>query len=201
MLENRDYTLIIDRSGSMSTADQIGGKSRWVALQESTLALARKCEEFDQDGLTIYLFSHYFKRYRKVTSSKIDQIFQENEPHGTSNMGSVLQDAINNYFERKAAGQAKPNGETIIVVTDGHPDDWMSVTEVIVNAAGQMEWEGELGISFIQVGFDPKATKFLNALDDQLIGVGAKFDIVDTITMEDMENMTLTEVLLNAIAD
>ena len=29
MLENRDYTLIIDKSGSMSTNDQAGGKSRW----------------------------------------------------------------------------------------------------------------------------------------------------------------------------
>ena len=38
-------------------------------------------------------------------------------------------------------------------------------------------------------------------LDDELQGVGAKFDIVDTITMEDMEDFTLTEVLLNAITD
>jgi hypothetical protein len=36
MLENRDYTLIIDRSSSMSTLDQPGGKSRWAAIQEST---------------------------------------------------------------------------------------------------------------------------------------------------------------------
>ena len=40
MLENRDYTLIIDKSGSMATPDQKGGRSRWVAAQESTLALA-----------------------------------------------------------------------------------------------------------------------------------------------------------------
>ena len=50
MLENRDYTIIIDRSGSMSTLDQPGDKSRWAVLQESTLALARQCEEFDPDG-------------------------------------------------------------------------------------------------------------------------------------------------------
>ena len=29
MLENRDYTLIIDKSGSMSTKDRPGGASRW----------------------------------------------------------------------------------------------------------------------------------------------------------------------------
>jgi hypothetical protein len=49
-------TLIIDKSGSMATPDQKGGRSRWVAAQESTLALASKCEQFDPDGITIYLF-------------------------------------------------------------------------------------------------------------------------------------------------
>jgi hypothetical protein len=38
-------------------------------------------------------------------------------------------------------------------------------------------------------------------LDDELQSAGAKFDIVDTVTMDDMEGMTLTEVLLNAIID
>jgi hypothetical protein len=57
MLEDRDYTLIIDKSGSMSTKDQIGGRSRWDVMQESTLALAAKCEEFDPDGITVYTFS------------------------------------------------------------------------------------------------------------------------------------------------
>ena len=28
MLENRDYTLIIDKSGSMATPDQKGGRTR-----------------------------------------------------------------------------------------------------------------------------------------------------------------------------
>jgi hypothetical protein len=58
-----------------------------------------------------------------------------------------------------------------------------------------------LAISFVQVGSDPQATKFLKILDDELQSVGAKFDIVDTITIDDMEDMTLTEVLLNAITD
>ncbi len=56
MLQERDYTLIIDKSGSMATPDQKGGRSRWVAAQESTFALANKCEQFDPDGITVYVF-------------------------------------------------------------------------------------------------------------------------------------------------
>ena len=201
MMSDRDYTLIIDKSGSMSTPDQAGGRSRWDIAQESTLALARKCEQFDPDGITAYVFSGRFKRYDDVTSAKVAQIFQENDPAGTTNLAGVLQDALNNYFKRKAAGTTKPNGETILVITDGEPDDRKAVFEVIINATRQMDRDEELAISIIQVGSDPQATKFLKALDDQLQSVGAKFDICDTVTLDDLEEMSLTDVLMNAIAD
>ncbi|TBR60824.1 VWA domain-containing protein [Westiellopsis prolifica IICB1] len=201
MMSDRDYTLIIDKSGSMSTPDQVGGRSRWEIAQESTLALARKCEQFDPDGITVYLFSGRFKRYDDVTSAKVAQIFLENDPSGTTNLAGVLQDATNNYFQRKAAGKTKANGETILVITDGEPDDRKAVFEVIISATRQMERDEELGISIIQVGNDAQATKFLKALDDQMQSVGAKFDICDTITLDDMEDMSLADVLMNAVTD
>ncbi|MTJ15247.1 VWA domain-containing protein [Anabaena sp. UHCC 0187] len=201
MMTDRDYTLIIDKSGSMSTPDQVGGRSRWEIAQESTIALARKCEQFDPDGITVYVFSGKFKRYDDVTTAKVAQIFQENDPAGTTNLASVLQDALNNYFQRKAAGTTKPNGETILVITDGEPDDRKAVFEIIISATRQMEKDEELGISMIQVGSDAQATKFLKALDDQLQSVGAKFDICDTITLDDLEDMSLADVLMNAITD
>ncbi len=201
MMSDRDYTLIIDKSGSMSTPDQVGGRSRWEIAQESTLALARKAEQFDPDGITVYVFSGRFKRYDDVTSAKVAQIFLENDPSGTTNLAGVLQDALNNYFQRKAAGKTKPNGETILVITDGEPDDRKAVFEVIIHATRQMERDEELGISIIQVGSDAQATKFLKALDDQLQSVGAKFDICDTVTLDDLEEMSLADVLSNAITD
>ncbi|MDM9584549.1 MULTISPECIES: VWA domain-containing protein [unclassified Nostoc] len=201
MLENRDYTLIIDKSGSMATQDQKGGRTRWVAAQESTLALASKCEQFDPDGITIYVFSGKFKRYENVTSNKVSQIFRENDPSGTTDLASVLKHATDDYLQRKAAGQTKPNGETILVVTDGEPDDRKAVMRVIIEASRRIERDEELAISFIQVGTDQQATRFLKVLDDELQSAGAKFDICDTITMEDMEDLSLSEVLLNAIND
>ncbi|MEH2170114.1 MAG: VWA domain-containing protein [Nostoc sp.] len=201
MLENRDYTLIIDKSGSMATQDQKGGRTRWVAAQESTLALASKCEQFDPDGITIYVFSGKFKRYENVTSSKVLQIFRENDPSGTTDLASVLKHATDDYLQRKAAGQTKPNGETILVVTDGEPDDRKAVMRVIIEASRRIDRDEELAISFIQVGTDQQATRFLKVLDDELQSAGAKFDICDTITMEDMEDLSLSEVLLNAIND
>ena len=200
MLDQRDYTLIIDKSGSMSNTDRGTNKSRWEVVKESTLALARKCDQLDPDGITVYLFSGKFKRYDNVSAAKVEQIFQENDPMGGTNLTAVLQDAVNNFFQRKKAGKVQA-GETILIVTDGEPDDRRSVFEVIIEATKRMDSDTELALSFIQVGSDNSATDFLKALDDKLEGVGAKFDIVDTITLSDMEDMTLAEVLLSAIND
>lgn len=198
-MNNRDYTLIIDKSGSMSTPDQRGGRTRWAEVQESTLALARKCEQFDPDGITIYVFSGRFRRYDFVTSRKVENIFIENDPGGTTNLASVLLDAVESYFKNKTAGKTKSEGETILVITDGEPDDRLAVMEVIVNATRKMERDEELAISFIQVGTDSQAARFLKVLDNQLQGVGAKFDICNTLTIDDTGDMSLSEVLLRAI--
>ncbi len=201
MLENRDYTLIIDKSGSMSTKDKAGGLSRWQIMQESALALANKCEEFDPDGITVYLFSGKFKRYDNVTAAKVNTIFQENDPSGRTDLAAVLADAVASYFQRKATGKIPANGEMILVVTDGEPDDRKAVMQVILDATQRLDRDEELAISFIQVGLDEAATKFLKILDDDLGRAGAKFDIVDTIAMDDMEDLTLKEILLSAIND
>jgi uncharacterized protein with von Willebrand factor type A (vWA) domain len=201
LLTNRDYTLIVDKSGSMSTADAKNGRTRWESVQESTLAIARKCEQFDPDGLTVYVFAGRFKRYDNVTADKVEQIFQENDPSGGTDLATVLQDATDQYFQRKRLGQAKPQGETILVVTDGEPDDRKAVMQVVINATQHMDRDEELAISFIQVGADPQATRFLMILDDKLQSAGAKFDICDTITIDGLEDTSLTDVLLNAILD
>lgn len=200
IVRDRDYTLIIDKSGSMSTSDRPGSKTRWETAQECTLALAKECEKFDPDGITLYLFSGRFKRYDNVTSDRVAKIYEENQPMGRSDLASVLQDALDNYFQRKATGKTKPNGETILVITDGEPYDRKAVMREIIEASCAIDCDKELAIFLIQVGKDKKATEFLKALDDRLKDAGAKFDIVSTITIDEMEGMTLSDVLLKAIA-
>ncbi len=199
MLENRDYTLIIDKSGSMANADEGDTKIKWEQARESTLALAQKCEEVDPDGLTVYLFSGAFRRYDNVTADKVTQIFQENDPMGSTNLVAVLHDAFENYFQRQQKGQAK-QGETFLVITDGEPDDRKAAIQLIVDTTQRLQRPDELAILLIQVGKDERVKRFLQALDDELQGVGAKFDIVETLSIEDTQGQNLSDVLLSAIA-
>lgn len=193
-LSKRDYVLIVDKSGSMQTVD-CNGRSRWQAADESTFALASKCAQFDADGIDLYLFSGNFKKFSNTTPDKVTQIFKENDPQGSTALHLPLKDALDNYF----ANKAKP--VTILVVTDGQPDDESAVAKVIKEATLKMDADEEVGISFLQVGKDQGAQKFLRWLDEGLQEEGAKFDIVDTKTFDEMENMTLSEVLLAAVED
>ena len=200
IVTNRDYTLIIDKSGSLTTDDG-SGKTRWELAQESTIALAEYCDDIDPDGITVYLYSGRFRRYDNVTVEKIKQIYAQNEPMGKSDLKSVLEDALNNYFQRKAEGQAKANGETMLVITDDIPDEPKEIIKIIIDASHKIDRDEELGISFIQIGKDKKAREYFKALDDLLEGAGAKFDIVDTVTMDDLSQMSLKQVLVNALID
>ena len=212
MLKNRDYTLIIDKSGSMAITDKDDNKikneqamkTRWELIEESTIALASKCEKLDPDGITVYTFSTNFKKYTSVTARKVVDIFENEDPFGNTNMAGVLQAALDDFFQRKMISQTKPNGETILVVTDGKADDPITVIRTIVEATQKMDRDEELAISFIQIGADKEASEYLEYLDDQLQqDRGAKFDIVDTITIDEIveKGLTLTEVLLKAITD
>ena len=195
MLNNRDYTIIVDKSGSMATKDQTGGRSRWVTARESTEAFARKCEDLDPDGLTLYVFASKFKRYERVTADRVGTVFVENEPCGGTDLAAVLEHSFDSYFERRSGTTPRP--ETIIVVTDGAPDDEKAVMRTVIRAAKRVQRQDELAVSFIQIGTDPSARRFLKILDDEMVRAGAPFDIVSTVTLDEAEGMGLTEVLMS----
>lgn len=201
-LANRDYTLILDKSGSMNETDCPGGKSRWAYMQESTVAVANECAKHDPDGITVIPFASTFKTYENTTPNTVGKIFQENSPMGGTVLAPVLRSVFENYKKNKAANKAKPNGELLLVVTDGCPVDEKEVAGEIVAFTKTLDsGDAEFGISFIQVGKDSGAAAFLKKLDDDLTAQGAKFDIVDTKTMDELEAVGLTEALIAALND
>lgn len=193
-------TLIIDKSGSMVIRDQKKGRSRWEACKEATIALSYKCEEKDPQGMTLYTFAGRFKRYEKVTAARVSEIYEENEPGGGTDLGQVLEDAFNFVIDRRSKA-ATPQQEIILVVTDGEPDERESVIEAIVKLSKTVTSQMEVAISFIQVGTDENATAFLKSLDNDLVAAGASHDIVDTISLEDMEEYSLTQIFAKAFTD
>jgi Mg-chelatase subunit ChlD len=201
-LENRDYVVIIDKSGSMVATDTTSGQSRFKAAEESTVAIATMLEQYDPDGITVIPFSGSFKVYDNTTAAKVADIFKEHSPMGGTILTPPLQYCFDTYLKLKADGKAKENGMIVLVVTDGQPSDGEQVAKAITAFTHKLDnGDGEFGISFVQIGRDAEATAFLKRLDDDLTGAGAKFDIVDTKTIDEVEQIGLTETLIAALED
>lgn len=198
-LHNRDYYILLDKSGSMETADTASGKSRWDYCKEESLLIAKKLTEFDPDGCTFVPFSGAPKLYANTTPDRLDKIFNENWPSGGTNLTAALQICFDDYNDQKRAKTKKQNGIMIVVITDGVPDDEDGVAKAIVKFSKSLDHDDEAGISFLQVGSDSHATAYLKRLDDHLEKEGAKFDIVNSKTIDALENVSLVDAMIAAL--
>lgn len=201
-LAKYDITVAIDRSGSMGTLDMPGGKSRWDFAKEATGSLARKAATIDTDGIGVGIFGgSTVKMYENVTGTDeiLNKIFTENEPDGGTPTDQMISTVVDKYLADKAAGK-NPKPVLLAIVTDGEPTNRKATKQVLVDIANKLDSDGEVAISFLQVGNDASAASFLKELDDELVPtMKAKFDIVDTKQLEGAE--TITEKLLAAIND
>ena len=193
-LTEYDFVVVIDASGSMSTEDMKGGKSRWDAMQETALSFVRDIEKIDSDGIDVITFGgSNIVTSVGVTTANVSNVFTSRSPRG----GTPLAEALTEAF--KVAGKSDKK-DFIIVFTDGVPDDKQAAAQVIINQANSQETDDALTVLFVQVGADASATSYLKSLDDDL--KGAKFDIVDVKTMAEAEAFpTTTALVLAAIED
>lgn len=199
-LHERDYYILVDKSGSMADpVSRANAKSRWDYCKEESLLIARKLTEFDPDGCTFVPFAGKPKVYPNTTPDRLEKIFQENWPSGGTDLAAALQTCYDDYAEQRAAGKQKKNGIMIVVITDGVPDDEEAVAKGIVKFSKTLSHDDEAGISFLQVGDDAHATAYLKRLDDHLEKEGAKFDIVNAKTIDDLENVSLVDAMIAAL--
>ncbi len=205
LLQNRDYTIVVAKTAANLAKMPPGYEQRWLSAHDAILSLAQTCETFDPDGITIYISSRdevdLFKQYKQVMPNQITEIFDAHYPPDTLNLLNVLQTALDDYFTRKASAQTKLNGEMILVLIDGEPQDRMAIAKLLIQTTEKLDQDHELGIGFLQLGDDLIARGFLSALDENLKASGAKFDIVHTQVFEKVTSDSLTGFLLDVLND
>jgi Mg-chelatase subunit ChlD len=164
--------------------------TRWSAVQEAAKTLIRDVSKIDSDGIGLVLFGgSSIQSYDGVTSDKATKVFDDNEPRGGTPLAQALTACL------ALAGKSSKK-DMIVVFTDGVPDDPEAAKKVILDAANLQETDDALTILFVQVGDNAQATEYLKGLDDDL--KGAKFDIVDSKTVAEVDAFASTAELLYA---
>ncbi|MGF1479355.1 MAG: VWA domain-containing protein [Cyanophyceae cyanobacterium] len=167
----RDYYLLLDVSTSMTNEDNVG-VSRLDRVKEITIAIADAVSQLDPDGINLITFGSKVTDHGNVTPANVSEVVTNIKAWGTTNMDGAIKTALANFMPEVP--------RTVIVITDGQPDNKKAVAEVIIEASRKIKKDEDLAIGFFQIGDDPNATSFLQFLDDELQGLGAQFDIVDT---------------------
>ncbi|MEG4807587.1 hypothetical protein QUA82_08205 [Microcoleus sp. F8-D3] len=205
LLEDRDYTIIIARSDA-SRDPQHSWYQEWIEAQASLIDLAKKCQEFDSDGITVYEASTPLWKYKNSKVARLAEILQRQntEPDSAKpaviNLEEALKETFSDYFASKTNHRGK-KGAIIVAVLDRTPENTAAVTEILVSAANTIDKDEEIGVSFIQIGDDLKTREFLTDLDTNLQGRGARFDIVDTKFWHEIKRSSVVQFLIGAIND
>lgn len=190
------FKFVLDTSGSMDNKDGTQ-YSRWQRASEFTTVLTAMVEGIGTQ-VTGYTFDSSTERLGVIDSGKVAEIFSSEPDGGGTYLGGCLKVVLGDI--RKELND--PNSRNmIIIVTDGEPHDGDAAMREIVNITQHMSDDRQLAIAVLRVGGDRGAAAYCKALDDDLEGMGARFDIVDTRTLEEALEMDIEEFLVMTVND
>jgi hypothetical protein len=202
LLSSYDIELVVDCSASMQKHDCPGALSRWDWCGVQAKELGTQLAPFTKGGLTLTTFASSYDVHRNATPGNITHLFGHPSFRIGTRLAGPLSDRLLRFFERQDRS-AKPL--LIAVITDGvpHPsDEPRMVAKALVAASKQMVTPHEVTIVFFQIGdSNHEGRAFLNYLDRGLVGDGADFDLVRTVSFEHLRRVGLARALVDSIRD
>ena len=220
-IANYDVIVFIDSSRSMSCTISpetrwvehpryqlpegvVPGQSKWQWCAEQTEKLSKQLDSSFQnradDHLKVVMFSDKSKEYKDVDMSSVPTFFADNHPVGKTNADEALRIQLKEYFAKRDHNKEAVRPLLVAFITDGAPDDPFGLRQTIIDATKKMQNQDEVAITFLQVGIDPKASRYLHELDSDLVkSSSAKYDIVTTKSFNQVNESGLAVALLDAV--
>jgi hypothetical protein len=147
----------------------------------------------------LFFFSDRFNEIKNVKTSE-DVMKHFNDKKNQIASSTDLYKVLDSALKPDAVPRTKP--ETILVITDGVPNDKASVERVLIEATKKyMQNDNDLSVTIIQVGDDKSAMRWLQQLDDGLTAKGAKYDIVDILTAEELKKFNFADIVAKSVSD
>lgn len=174
--------------------------TRWEWCLTQAAELTRQTSEALGGRLSVVLFANNSTIYKNVSPTDIRQILASRRPTGGTRATDALKRLMDAYFERKAANGEQTRPLLIAFITDGCPEDACSLRSAIVRATRKMDRPGEINLTFLQVGNDPRAPKLLEGLKRKLMQENAQFDIVNVKRFAELNKKGLARALYEVIS-
>ncbi|TFK43866.1 hypothetical protein BDQ12DRAFT_731833 [Crucibulum laeve] len=198
MLKRYNTVFIVDDSRSMYPL--------WAEACEALACLAETANRYDTDGIDVHFINDLEKTEPVGMNLKNEQAVRDlfNSRLATGKytpIGEKLELLLREYL-KKLKARSEVKRVNYIIISDGDPTD--EPAYVIKNEADKLDKLNaplcQVGIQFVQIGNSPKATAYLQGLDDELKEQGVSRDIVDTTIYDGkLTDTRLIKILLGGI--
>lgn len=197
-LSKLKLVVLVDDSHSMDLNDL------WPEAKEALAGVAQLFGQHNTDGIDLYFLNDTNNQSVGLKDRKeVLRLFDTVVPKGQTPTGRRLRDILNTYISQLEDRTVSHKPISIVVITDGAPDDKKELEDTIVSAAGRLKQSGinsrELGIQFVQIGKDAGAEEYLKYLDNGLREQYKVDDIVDSTTFDPKEPRFKTDRLLKIV--
>lgn len=198
-LSKYDVEVIVDASMSMRKRDCPRFLSRWEWCGYQSVDLARQLAPFASQGITLTSFNRNFTVYEQQNPQQLTTLFERTPLAFNTRLAEPLADRLNDYVTHR--GSVRPR--LIAVITDGVPHPFAQaqmVEDVLIHASKMIKDPRELTVVFFQIGSrNAPGQEFLGEIDNKLVARGARFDIVQTVSFEHLQQVGLAQGLADAI--
>ena len=226
ILSERELIVLVDKSYSMKTRDcppvigailvkdrapglmheLFGDKSsisRWQWVAAHALDFANQVSPVKPEGFRLILFNQWRDIHDRVAPAQVPKIFYNTKVGGDTLLAQFLGEQLLQYIEKRKAAtdKSKVKPLAIAVVTDGLPDDKNNLSEIIIHTTKNISSKDDVSITFLQVGKSSKGGEFLAGLDNNLKAQGARFDIVDHKTFNQVKVSGLGRAIVDAVLE
>lgn len=191
-LSKYDIILLIDRSGSMEDP-MPGYDSKWQYAESLIRDFAAESRQYAGKTLKVITFNQGLELTRSVTPTNLTHLFNRYKPQGGTILMAPLLTALDEHRREDPGSRL-----LIAVLTDGEPQDYEACADAIIAASQNLKSQEDLQITFLGIGENTNGANVLNYYDDGLRVKGAKFDVVDTVSSDDLHDCGLANALNTA---
>ncbi|MDR3616370.1 MAG: hypothetical protein P4L53_22610 [Candidatus Obscuribacterales bacterium] len=186
---------IIDISGSMASPDGTDGLSKFDWCREQVASLADRLAPYART-VDITVFNNRFQTAESCNRDAISAIYSGIRPGGGTALATPLLTRCEAALAKRQAG-GRPT--LIAVITDGLPGDRLAVCQNLITFTQKLSHPDDVVVTILQIGENFSGQGFCIDLDDNLVSNGAKYDIIDTRTFDELRTESMPTALVHAL--
>jgi len=195
-LRNYQIAFVVDQSGSMNEGIGSADFSRWQWCCQQIESFASEAQRASADPLSLATFNHDYRVAHKCTAQKIVEILNASRPNGGTEFAGPLRQIISDYLK-----VPRKHPLLIVMITDGETNSGAAAEKVLVEATNRMTSSNQIKLVIFQIGETGDGADFVRRLDQDLVGSGARFDIVKAVFFDQLWQNGLRHALFKALQD